>query len=161
MIISKLLSEYHSLWLVLIFPTRLDTKKAESRFHNYFCRISLSLQSQLSFFGTHPFLFFKNLPLHFSIVNITPVLGIILLFISLFLFPSDISFSQVYHDINFWIICSFVQISPFFVWISIEYHLLFSLWLPILDLLFLLCPHFIFMWIIIMSIPIANKSISD
>ena len=112
MIISKLLSEYHSLWLVLIFPTRLDTKKAESRFHNYFCRISLSLQSQLSFFVTHPFLFFKNLPLHFSIVNITPVLGIILLFISLF-FPSDISFSQVYHDINFWIICSFVQISPF------------------------------------------------
>jgi hypothetical protein len=45
-------------------------KKAESRFHNYLCRIGLSLQSQLSFLGTHPFLFFKNLPLHFPIVNL-------------------------------------------------------------------------------------------
>jgi len=46
------------------------TKNAESRFHNYLCRIGFSLQSQLSFFGTHPFLFFKNLPVHFSIVNL-------------------------------------------------------------------------------------------
>ncbi len=158
------LNSIHFQWIFLFwFKCPSGHKKAENRFHNYFCRIGLSLQSQLSFFGTHPFLFFKNLPLHFSNVNLSLVLGIILLFILAFYYPFlAVSPFRFYEWSKFLNNLFFrPNFSLLFLWISIENHLLFSHRLPILDLLFLLWPQFVFMWDIIMWIPIANKSDCD